>query len=148
MACKKCGGDNGYTYVNCLCGNCKTKIFRVVLAISIPLAFIAMLIGGLIGDIQYDYDIDKCKKLYNMITNLTSGQMQQVWRARGIHHTILILDGITKHRCLFEDYDDSFDSKDEDYDILERILVHMVKGWETSYDPIIMKKGLEVSNGN
>ena len=93
-----------------------------------------------------NYDIDKCKKIYDTITNLTSGQMQQVWRSRGIHHTILILDGITKHRCLFEDYDDSFSPKDKDYDILEKILIHMVKGWEISYDPEIMKRGLESFN--
>ncbi len=92
-----------------------------------------------------DCDISKCKNLYKTITNLSNGQMQQVWRSRGMHHVILILDGITKHRCLFQDYDNTFTPKDEDYDIVERILIHMVKGWDTSYDPQIMKR--ELNNG-
>lgn len=90
-----------------------------------------------------EIDFNKCKKIFDIINNLSTGQMNQVWRARGLHHTILLLDGITKHRCLFEDYDDSFIPKDEDYNVLERVLVHMVNGWGTSYDPTIMNERLK-----
>lgn len=63
MVCKKCGGDNGWSYVDCLCKTCKNKNGRVLFAIAIPLVFIAMFIGGLIGNIQYDYDLDKCREM-------------------------------------------------------------------------------------
>ena len=91
-----------------------------------------------------NYDENWCRKIFNTISNLCLGQMQQVWRARGLHHVILILDGVTKHRCLFEDYDDSFNCNEKDYNIVERILIHMVNGWKTSYEPNTMK--LELNN--
>jgi len=90
-----------------------------------------------------DFDINQCKKIFDRVTKLISGKMQQVWRARGMHHTILVLDGITKNRCLFEDYDDSFNCKDIDYQITEKILVHMANSWETSYDPLIMERDIK-----
>ena len=79
------------------------------------------------------YDKNKCKKLFDTITNLTVEPMEQVWRARGLHHVILLLDGIVKHRCLFKDYDDTYNPKDEDYDDLERVLMHMAKTWDTDF---------------
>lgn len=88
------------------------------------------------------FDMDRCKKLFDMITNLTKEPMRQVWRARGLHHTILILDGLVKHRCIFKDYDSTFEPKEEDYSCLERILVHMVNTWETSFDRDSWKEAL------
>jgi len=100
-------------------------------------------VGGIYNDFLtiYDscqkfivnYDKVKCKKLFDTITNLTVEPMKQVWRARGLHHVILLLDGITKHRCLFKDYDNTYNPKDEDYDDLERILIHMVNTWDTDF---------------
>lgn len=69
-----------------------------------------------------------------MTTNLIKEPMKQVWRARGLHHIILILDGLVKYRCLFRDFDKSFNPKKEDYEDLERILIHMIKTWETEFD--------------
>jgi len=54
-----------------------------------------------------------------------------VWKPRAAHHVKLVIDGLVKHRCLFKDYDASFTAKKEDYDLAERILVRMVKGWDT-----------------
>lgn len=88
-----------------------------------------------------NFDMDRCKKLFDTITNLTKEPMRQVWRARGLHHIILILDGIVKHRCLFKDYDSSYNPKDEDYDDLERILVHMVKTWDCDFRGDPLKRG-------
>lgn len=78
-----------------------------------------------------NFDEEKCRNLFKTIKNLAKEPMKQVWRARGMHHTILLLDGVTKFRCLFRDYDDSFETKEEDYDMVERLLIHMVKGWDT-----------------
>jgi hypothetical protein len=81
-----------------------------------------------------NFDMDRCKKLFDTTTRLAKEPMRQVWRARGLHHIILILDGIVKHRCLFIDYDKSYTPKDVDYEDLERIIIHMIKTWDTSFD--------------
>jgi len=58
-----------------------------------------------------------------------------VWLPRAEHHTYLLVDGLCKYRCLFKDYDPTFTAKDEDYELAERILARMVKGWDTSLIP-------------
>ncbi|MBA7491751.1 hypothetical protein ES702_02299 [subsurface metagenome] len=58
-----------------------------------------------------------------------------VWKPRASHHVKLLIDGLCKHRCLFKDYDSSFVANQEDYDLAERILVRMVKSWETNLLP-------------
>jgi hypothetical protein len=99
-------------------------------------------VGGITNDIfltifdscqkfLVNFNYEKCKKIYNTISNLITGKLKNVWRARGLHHTILILDGIVKERCLFNDYNDNFKAKQVDYNNLERILIKMVAGWET-----------------
>lgn len=80
-----------------------------------------------------DYDKARCKMLFNTITQLCNGKMRDVWRARGLHHTILLLDGIVKHRCLFIDYDNTFTPISSDYDNAEKILLHMVKSWDFNF---------------
>lgn len=67
--------------------------------------------------------------LNNIVLTLARNPMKTVWSRRGKHHTKLLLDGVTKYRCLFQDFDESFESTQEDYDICERILVEMVNGW-------------------
>ncbi len=76
-------------------------------------------------------DDAKVQELSATITQLAREPMKSVWKPRGEHHTKLLVDGLTKHRCLFRDYDDTFEVKDEDYDVAERILIRMVRGWET-----------------
>ncbi len=81
-----------------------------------------------------DFDEERCEGLFRMVVNLIKGPMQQVWKARGLHHTILLLDGLVKFRCLFEDKNPSFTPEDKDYEALERILRHMVTSWDTNFD--------------
>jgi len=76
-------------------------------------------------------DDKKVEELSSTITQLAKEPMKSVWKPRGEHHVRLLIDGLTKHRCLFKDYDESFTCKQEDYDMAERILIRMVKGWET-----------------
>lgn len=85
-------------------------------------------------DFIVNFDLEKCRKIFGDITSLTKNRMQNVWRARGLHHTILLLDGITKHRCLFKDYDETFKPKKEDYDITLKLLKHMVHSWDTDLE--------------
>ena len=51
-----------------------------------------------------------------------------IWKPRALHHTILLLDGIVKFRCLFEG-DKSFKTKPEDYFDLKNILKYLCESW-------------------
>jgi len=74
-------------------------------------------------------------RLSKVTTQLAREPMKSVWRPRSEHHIFLLVDGICKHRCLFKDYDATFTPKQEDYDMAERILVRMVKAWDTDLSP-------------
>jgi hypothetical protein len=82
-------------------------------------------------DFLINFDLLECRKIFEEITCLTRKRMRNVWRARGLHHVILVLDGITKHRCLFRDYDPKFKTKKEDYKMTLKLLKHMVASWAT-----------------
>jgi len=77
-------------------------------------------------------DDDKVIELSSTITQLAREPMKSVWKPRATHHVKLLIDGLVKHRCLFKDYDETFIANQEDYDWAERILLRMVKGWETN----------------
>lgn len=89
-----------------------------------------------------NYDEQKVYQIFNGSVSRAKDPMKQVWRARGLHHSILLLDGLTKFRCLFKDYDPTFTPIQEDYDLLERILHHMINGWDTNFDKDSWKEGL------
>jgi len=75
---------------------------------------------------------DRVESLKNMTLNLAKEPMKsEVWKPRADHHIFLLIDGIIKTRCLFQDYDSTFTAKEEDYNWAERILVRMVKSWDT-----------------
>lgn len=81
-------------------------------------------------------DENKVRKLFNEITFLAKEPMKtSVWKPRGDHHIYLLVDGLVKHRCLFCDYDPTFTPIQEDYDLAERILIRMVKAWDTDMSP-------------
>lgn len=83
-----------------------------------------------------DVDEEKIKKLCDEITLLAKEPMKSsVWKPRGEHHIYLLVDGLCKRRCLFEDYDPSFSLKQEDYDAAERVLIRMVNSWDTDMSP-------------
>jgi len=68
------------------------------------------------------------------LLGICKGSMLEVWKGRGLHHTTLLLDGITKFRVLFDDFDNDvknkFEALEEDYDELEKMLVKMIKSWD------------------
>ena len=79
-------------------------------------------------------DKERVQKLVDMSINLAKEPMKSsVWKPRAFHHVYLLLDGLVKHRCLFKDYDSTFEAKDEDYQIVERLLIRMINGWETNF---------------
>lgn len=78
-----------------------------------------------------DVQDSEVSRIHNIITLQSKEPMKSIWKPRGEHHIKLLIDGIIKTRCLFKDYDFTFTAKEEDYDLAERILIRMVKGWET-----------------
>lgn len=73
---------------------------------------------------------DTAKTLFQSWLNLAGSGMKQAFKTRGLHHTFLLIDGLVKYRCLFEDFDPSFEAKQQDYDRAEAILTEMVKNWD------------------
>ena len=83
-----------------------------------------------------DVDEEEIDRLGNIVTSLSKEPMKSsVWKPRAYHHVKLIIDGLCKQRCLFRDYDSSFNPVEEDYDLAERILIRMVNGWDTNLQP-------------
>jgi len=76
------------------------------------------------------WDEGRLENIFRSSVALAKNQMQTTWKRRGLHHTKLVLDGIVKYRCIYKDFDDSFEAIDEDYDNLERILFGMIKNWD------------------
>jgi len=86
---------------------------------------------------SFTCEIDETEvlRLSRITTQLAHEPMKSVWRPRSEHHIYLLIDGLCKHRCLFKDYDSTFTPKQEDYDMAERILIRMVKAWDTDLSP-------------
>lgn len=76
-------------------------------------------------------DIETVRNIWVADINMAKEPMKQIWKSRGLHHTILILDGLIKFRCLFKDYDNTFTAKQEDYKLLQQITNRMIKNWDT-----------------
>lgn len=81
-----------------------------------------------------NFSEEEIKRIFAETLAIAKKPMTQIWKARGLHHIVLVLDGLVKYRCLFRDYDPNFAPTEEDYDLLEHILVHMVKTWDTNFD--------------
>lgn len=79
-------------------------------------------------------DEKRIREVFSGVLSQIPPPLKILWSARGIHHTTLLLDGIVKERCLFKDHDPSFEARDEDYDLLERVLYRMVKTWNTNFN--------------
>ena len=75
-------------------------------------------------------DEGRLQNIFRSSVALAKNEMKTVWKRRGNHHIKLILDGIVKYRCIYKDFDDSFEAIDEDYDSLERIVFGMIKNWD------------------
>ena len=101
-------------------------------------------IGKVFGDLVYQYylsvydscqaficeiDDKKVSELFKDVQALCDYRMDNIWASRGLHHTRLIIDGITKFRCIFKDLDDSFVANNDDYEMAQKILIRMVNSW-------------------
>lgn len=83
-----------------------------------------------------EIDKNEVKKLINSSVVLAKEPMKSsVWEPRAEHHITLLIDGLCKHRCLFEDYDSNFTANQIDYDRAEKILFRMVNSWDTNLAP-------------
>ena len=82
-----------------------------------------------------DMPDSRVEELAKMVTNLAKEPMKSIWKPRSYHITKLLIDGICKTRCLFDDHDPTFTVKDIDYDWAERLLIRMVNGWDTRLLP-------------
>lgn len=81
-----------------------------------------------------EYDPNKAKEIYsNSLTWIENTNLKEVWKARGLHHITLILDGVIKERCLFKDYDDSFTAREEDYEITRALVNRILETWKTPF---------------
>jgi len=83
-------------------------------------------------------DDEKVRDFFREVSCLIPNELKNVWEARGLHHTRLIIDGITKFRCIFEDLDNKFEAIEKDYDNAERILIKMANSWSCSLRPEMM----------
>lgn len=74
------------------------------------------------------------KEIVLETTALASEPMKSiVWQPRALHHVYLVIDGLCKQRCLFEDYDPSFKANEKDYTLARKLLFRMVKSWDTEF---------------
>jgi hypothetical protein len=78
-----------------------------------------------------NFDLEKIRRTFKISVEMAKDPMKSVWKGRGLHHTILLLDGLVKFRCLFRDYDSTFTATDEDYDLLQGLLTRIVSSWDT-----------------
>lgn len=76
-----------------------------------------------------DYEEERVKEIHKKIMNLIKESMKEVWKIRGLHHSILLLDGLVKFRCLFDE-DKTFKAQNKDYEELENLLIYIVNSWD------------------
>jgi len=75
-------------------------------------------------------DEDKVRILHETLVKKARNPMKTVWKRRGLHHTTLVLDGIVKYRCIFQDFDGKFEAKESDYELCEKLLSEMIDNWK------------------
>lgn len=84
---------------------------------------------------QSNIDIERVRSIFKTSVDMVPEPMKTIWKARGMHHTILLLDGLVKYRCLFKDYDSSFKAIDFDYVTLEVLLLKIINSWNVNLNP-------------
>lgn len=78
-----------------------------------------------------EFDEEKIRVIFKEVLKKVKDPMKSIFNARGLHHSYLLLDGIVKTRCLFKDHDITYTPKEEDYEKLKNLLLHIVKTWDT-----------------
>jgi len=79
-----------------------------------------------------EMDEDRIITIVKGFLGLIKQPLRSIYEKRLIHHSTLLLDGLTKFRCLFRDFDNTFTSNEEDYQLLEKLLVKIIKSWDCS----------------
>ena len=92
-----------------------------------------------------DFNQERVTKIFKENLRGLKEPMKEIFKARGIHHLILLLDGIVKQRCLFTDYDDTFLVKDEDYLALDKLVKRIIETWSAD---LSQKDEINVIEGN
>lgn len=77
-----------------------------------------------------DYDEEKIRDICDK-TMSASEKFRKVWEPRSLHHSVLLLDGIVKFRCLFSG-NSGFNAIKEDYEELEKIINYLMSSWTYS----------------
>ena len=78
-------------------------------------------------DFLVEYDDERVRDIFKQSVERAKN-FREIWEARGLHHSILLLDGIVKSRCLF-DGDKSFKAQECDYLELEKTLAYLERSW-------------------
>jgi len=81
------------------------------------------------------FDLEIIRNQFKNSQNLVPERLKSLWKGRGLHHTILLLDGLVKWRCLFRDYDPTFTAIEEDYVELEALVSKIILSWKTDLNP-------------
>lgn len=79
---------------------------------------------------------EKIHKIVKKLLPTVREPMRSVLQARADHHLYLLVDGFVKLRCLFRDYDSSFIVTEKDYENAEKLMIHIIKTWDTNYSAI------------
>lgn len=83
-----------------------------------------------LNDFVCEIDEEKMLKMGKGVLSQANSELREIYEKRILHHGILLLDGLVKFRCLFKDFDDSFEVKEEDYNEVEKLLFHVVLSWD------------------
>lgn len=75
-----------------------------------------------------EYDPEKIDEILNSVPKVLSETLKSHYDARHGHHIECLIDGIVKTRCLLES-DKSFEAKEEDYEILKKIWLSIIRSW-------------------
>ena len=120
-------------------GNTKTTLYTLkkegCICIDGVTTNIPLLIYDNCQEFNVVFDIERVRSLFKTSISLAPERMKAVWKGRGLHHTILLLDGLVKWRCLFKDYDYSFTALEQDYVELEALISNIVLSWKTDLNP-------------
>lgn len=84
-----------------------------------------------VNDFLSKFDLGKVKEIFNESLEYCYGRVNDLWKARGLILSSLVLDGLVKYRCLFKDFTDDFEAKEEDYKELKELIFHLVESWKT-----------------
>lgn len=78
-----------------------------------------------------EMDNDLIDSLVQNSVNRSKEPLRSIWRPRAEHHVRLIVDGIVKIRCLFEEHKVDFVANDKDYANASKLIEKIINNWQT-----------------